>query len=169
MELVLVSGCLLGQAVRYNGSDKLCNNNILQRWVEEGRVVSVCPEVAGGLGVPRLPAEISNGLGGLNVIIGIAKVIDSASNEVTKEFVKGAEFALELAKSKNIKIAVLKEGSPSCGTNFIYDGTFAGRKVFDVGVTTALLQRAGIKVFSENQLEEANKLLKQLEIENIVS
>lgn len=165
MELVLVSACLLGEAVRYNGSDKRCNHNILQRWVEEGRIVAVCPEVAGGLGIPRLPAEIVNGVGGLNVIVGTAKVVDSGAKDVTAEFVKGAEIALKIANSKNIRIAVLKEGSPSCGTSFIYDGTFTATKISNTGVTSALLQQSGIQVFSENQLAEADKLLKYFEAE----
>lgn len=165
MELVLVSACLLGEAVRYNGGDKRCNDNILQQWVEEGRVISICPEVAGGLGIPRLPAEIVNGVGGLNVLVGAAKVINSAAKDVTAEFVKGAECALKLANSKNIRIAVLKEGSPSCGTSFIYDGTFTATKIFNLGVTAALLEQSGIQVFSENQLAEADKLIKHFETE----
>lgn len=165
MQLVLVSSCLLGEAVRYNGGDKRCNDSILQRWFKEGRLVSVCPEVAGGLGIPRLPAEISNGAGGLNVLTGVAKVVDSNANDVTTEFIKGAEYALELARLKNIKIAILKEGSPSCGTSFIYDGTFTSTKVFTLGVTATILQQSGVYVFNETQLAEAEILLKQLEAE----
>jgi uncharacterized protein YbbK (DUF523 family) len=160
MELVLVSACLLGEAVRYNGADKRCRHNILERWISQGRVVSVCPEIAGGLSVPRLPSEIVKGAGGLKVLSGNAKVFNSAAIDVTTEFIKGAEYALEIATSMNIKIAVLKEGSPSCGSSFIYDGSFTSQKVFSSGVTTAMLQKAGLKVFNETQLEEADLLLR---------
>ena len=163
MELVLVSACLVGQAVRYDGGDKLCQHNILKKWIEQKRVIIVCPEVAGGLSVPRLASEIVNGAGGLKVLAGLSKVIDSNAKDVTQEFIDGAKIALDLAKSNNIRIAILKENSPSCGTNFIYDGTFTGIKVANSGVTSALLQQSGIQVFNENQLDEADSLLKQYE------
>ncbi len=163
MESVLVSACLLGQAVRYNGGDKRCDHDILQRWLRDGRVVSVCPEVAGGLAVPRAPAEIVGGAGGQNVLAGNASVVDSTARDVSAEFVQGAECALELARAKQIRVAILKEGSPSCGTSFTYDGTFRGVKVALPGVTAARLQQAGVQVFSEAQLAEADALLKLLE------
>jgi uncharacterized protein YbbK (DUF523 family) len=163
MESVLVSACLLGTPVRYNGGDKRCDNEVLQRWFREGRPVPICPEVDGGLPIPRPPAEIDHAAGGLEVLAGAVKVIDSTGRDVSLQFVKGAEHALACAQSKNIRIAVLKEGSPSCGSSYTYDGTFTGRKVSLPGVTTALLQQAGIHVFSETQLEEADNLLSQLE------
>ncbi len=166
MESILISACLLGESVRYNGGDKRCEHQILQRWISEGRVIAVCPEVAGGLPVPRPPAEIAERAGGLRVLTGNARVRDIDGRDVSQQFVKGAEHALACAHAKGIRIAVLKEGSPSCGTNYTYDGTFTATKVSDVGVTTALLQQAGIHVFSEYQLMEADNLLKQLEAEN---
>lgn len=164
MESVLVSSCLLGQAVRYDGSDKLCRHAVLQRWIDEGRVLAVCPEIAGGLPIPRPAAEIVGGVGGLEVLAGMAKVVDSAAQNVSMEFIKGAEYALARAKSKGIRIAVLKEGSPSCGSNYIYDGTFTANTIGGLGVTAALLEKAGIQVFSEAELEKADALLKQLEM-----
>jgi uncharacterized protein YbbK (DUF523 family) len=163
MESILISACLLGTPVRYNGGDKRCDHEILQRWFREGRLVPVCPEVDGGLPVPRLPAEIDQAAVGLDVLADAAKVIDSTGRDVSTYFVKGAEHVLACARSKNIRLAVLKEGSPSCGTGYTYDGTFTGRKVFRPGVTTALLQQSGIRVFSEAQLEEADNLLRQFE------
>src|SRR5437588_1076912 len=121
MESVLVSACLLGEPVRYNGGDKRCDHEILQRWMREGRVVPVCPEVAGGLPVPRPPAEIAHGAGGLAVLTGTAKVIDGSGRDVSVHFLTGAEQALGCARTKGIRIAILKEGSPSCGTTFTYD------------------------------------------------
>lgn len=163
MESVLVSACLLGAAVRYNGGDKRSDNDILQRWMQEGRVVSVCPEVAGGLSVPRPPAEIVNGAGGEHVLAGNARVMANTNEDVTAEFVRGAEVAYQLAQSNRIRVAVLKEGSPSCGSSYTYDGTFTGARVTHPGVTTARLQEAGIHVFSEHQFAEADALLRQFD------
>jgi len=121
MHRILVSACLLGQAVRYNATDKRCDDRVLRRWLAEGRVVAVCPEVAGGLSVPQPPAEI--------------------------------------ADEHGIRLAVLKEGSPSCGSGYSYDGTFSGTRVAVPGVTAARLQQAGLRVFSELQLAEADAYL----------
>lgn len=165
MEAILISACLLGQAVRYDGGDKRSDHDILQRWMQQGRVVSVCPEVVGGLSIPRPPAEIVNGAGGVQVLAGTARVLASTAQDVTAEFIKGAQTAAELARAHGIRIAVLKEGSPSCGSSYTYDGTFTGTRVAHPGVTTALLQQAGVHVFSEHQFAEADALLQQLEAE----
>jgi uncharacterized protein YbbK (DUF523 family) len=165
MESILVSSCLLGEAVRYNGADKRCDHQVLQRWIREGRVAPVCPEVAGGLPIPRPPAKIADGAGGLKVLAGVAKVVDANGRDVSAHFAKGAEQALDLARSRNIRVAVLKEGSPSCGSSFTYDGSFTAMKTPYPGVTAALLRQAGVHVFSEAQFEEADNLLKQLEAE----
>jgi len=165
MEAILVSACLLGERVRYDGGDKRCEHPILQRWVREGRVVAVCPEVAGGLSTPRAPAEIEAGAGGTAVLRGTARVIDSSGKDVSAQFKAGAEAAVELVRSRHIRMAILKENSPSCGSSFSYDGTFSGRKVAFPGVSTARLLEAGLHVFSEDQLEQADALLKQLEAE----
>ena len=165
MESVLVSACLLGERVRYNGGDKRCNNPILQRWLQEGRVMPVCPEVLGGLPVPRLPAEIAGGAGGTEVLRETARVMDMAGVDVSAQFQQGAGQALRLAHSRRIHIAIMKEGSPSCGTGYTYNGSFTGIKVPLPGVTAACLREAGIQVFSEAQLQEADDLLKQLEAE----
>jgi uncharacterized protein YbbK (DUF523 family) len=151
--------------VRYNGGEKRSNDPILQRWLQEGRVVSVCTEALGGLPVPRLPAEIAEGAGGLKVLQGAARVMDTADRDVSAQFRQGAGHALRLAQSRRIRIAILKEGSPSCGTGYSYDGSFTGIKVPLPGVTAARLRQAGIQVFSETQLQEAADLLKQLEAE----
>ena len=163
MEKILVSACLLGEPVRYNGRDKRSDDEVLRRWIREGRVVSVCPEVAGGLPVPRLPAEIEQGKGGGRVINGAAHVISSNGDDVTQHFVAGAQHALRAAVAERIRIAVLKEGSPSCGSLFTYDGTFSGTRVETQGVTAALLAQNGVHVFNELQLAEADALLAQIE------
>ena len=99
MESVLVSACLLGEAVRHNGADKRCDHEILQRWLAEGRVVPICPEIAGGLPVPRPPAEIARRAGGAGVLAGQVKVLDINGRDVTAPFVKGAKEALARARA----------------------------------------------------------------------
>jgi uncharacterized protein YbbK (DUF523 family) len=167
MESILVSACLLGELVRYNGGAKGCDDPVLQRWLREGRVVSVCPETAGGLPVPRTPAEITGGAGGMEVLKGAARVRDAAGRDVSTQFRQGAEQALANAYSRHIRIAVLKEGSPSCGTGYTYDGSFSGKKVPKPGVSAARLREAGVHVFSEAQFAEADNLLKQMEGEHL--
>ncbi|MBX7219178.1 MAG: DUF523 domain-containing protein [Blastocatellia bacterium] len=162
MITVLVSSCLVGNPVRYNGVDVPCPSSILDAWKAENRIVPVCPEVAGGLPIPRPPAEIQGGTGA-DVLRGTASVADIAGNLVTDSFVAGAEAALALARRHNARLAVLKEKSPSCGSSLIYDGTFSGKAFPGQGVTTALLEANGIRVFSDLQLEAAAAYLHQLE------
>lgn len=162
MHRVLVSACLLGEPVRFDGGHKLGRDPVLVRWLEEGRVVPLCPEVAGGLPVPRPPAEIEGARGALSVLAGRAKVVDSNGRDVTQAFVAGAEAGLASAKASSIRVAVLEEGSPSCGSSFVYDGSFSGRRVEGPGVTTALLREAGITVFSELEWAEADAYLRAL-------
>lgn len=154
---VLVSACLLGQPVRYDGRAS-GHPDLLQRWQREGRVVPLCPEVAGGLPTPRPPAEIPGGQGGA-VLDGEARVVTVQGDDVSGEFLAGARLALELVRRHGIGVAVLKSGSPSCGNREVYDGTFSGSKVAGEGVTSALLRREGVLVFSELELEEAARAL----------
>lgn len=163
MQLVLVSACLLGSPVRYNDIHQRCDSEVLARWVAQGRVVPVCPEVSGGLLVPRPPAEITSGAGGAKVLLGQARVFDRQGQDVSNAFISGAQHVLLQAQSQNIRVAVLKEGSPSCGSGYIYDGTFSGVRVTEQGVLAALLESAGIRVFSEKQFVDANELLLRLE------
>ena len=163
MEKVLVSACLLGAKVRYHGGDAACDHPILQRWLEEGRLVAVCPERDGGLPTPRPPAEIVGPGAGDGVVHRIAIVRTAAGVAVTDQFVRGAEAALDAAKRHAIHIAVLKDGSPSCGATFVYDGTFSGTRMAGTGVTAALLESNGVRVFNEQTLEAASAWLDQLE------
>lgn len=160
---ILVSACLLGHPVRYNGQDKKTDDDHLHRWIAAGRVVSVCPEVAGGLPVPRPPAEIKGGGGGVAVLAGTAKVIARTGADVTAEFAHGADQALAKAAEHGIRVAVLKEGSPSCGSSYSYDGSFTGARVPVPGVTAARLMAAGIRVFSEHELAAADAWLRALD------
>lgn len=161
---VLVSSCLLGESVRYHGGDAVCSNDILDRWKREGRLVSVCPEVAGGLPVPRPPAEIVGG-DGHAVLKKEAYVGDGEGADVTEAFVRGAQAMLHAAIVGGARLAVLKDGSPSCATTYIHDGSFRGQRGPGQGVASALLSQAGIRVFSEGQWEEAAAYLRALESE----
>lgn len=162
MEKILVSACLAGFKVRYNGSDVPVENQIWTQWQREGRLIPLCPELSAGLPVPRLAAEIS-GDGGHAVIRGDAQVLEKEGRDVTKHFIDGANAALAMAKEHNIRIAILTDGSPSCGSTFIYDGSFLGNKKESNGVVTALLEDNGIKVFADSQIESAELYLKELE------
>ncbi len=159
---VLVSACLLGQSVRFDGRDKFTDDPRLARWREQGRVVPVCPEVAGGLPVPLRPAEIHGVGAGAWVLDGGARVVDDRGQDVTHAFVAGAQQALALVRAHSIRVAVLKARSPSCGRGAVYDGSFAGRAVAGNGVTAELLQRAGVRVFDETSIEAADRCLREL-------
>lgn len=163
IQRVLVSACLLGERVRYDGTGKSSADAILVRWIAEGRVVSLCPEVAGGLPVPRRRAEIAGGRGGGSVLAGAATVVDESGEDVTESYLAGARLALSVIRESEIGVAVLKEGSPSCGSGFVYDGTFTGRRVLEYGVTAALLREAGIAVFNELEIAAAARFLESLE------
>ncbi|WP_020590459.1 DUF523 domain-containing protein [Kiloniella laminariae] len=141
---ILVSACLLGQAVRYDGRYASRGHKQLLEWQAVGRVVTLCPEMAAGLPVPRPPAEIHQG-----------QVLSDQGENLTDTFDRGAEIALQLCQNKKITLAILKENSPSCGSSFIYDGQFSGTKVRGAGKVTELLRNHGITVFSEEQIEEA--------------
>ena len=157
---VLVSRCLLGHRVRYDGGASGPYGQ-LARWQDEGRIIALCPEVAGGLPTPRAPAEIPGGQG-LDVLNGKAPVMTSEGEDVTAAFMDGAQQALALVNRHGIRIAILKANSPSCGNVQTYDGSFSGVKVEGQGVTAALLAGAGVQVFSELQLDDAAQALARL-------
>jgi uncharacterized protein YbbK (DUF523 family) len=161
MEKVLISACLLGNPVRYNGVALIFEDLTLTHWLSERRLVPICPEVAGGLPVPRPRAEIINGDGSL-VLNGRTRVINNSGQDITNCFLAGAHKALELAGIYKIKLAVFKEGSPSCGSGHVYDGSFSGIKKPGKGVAAALLEKNGIRVFSEREISEAKEYLKTL-------
>ncbi len=163
---VLVSRCLLGEPVRYDGEANPVEGSVLERWRREGRVVPVCPEVVGGLQIPRPPAEIESGEGvdGADVLAGEARVLTESGEDVTEAFVAGARRALFEALESEARVAVLKEGSPSCGSGRIYDGNFDG-EVRDGGrgVTAALLEAYDVAVYSEDEVEQADEHLRRLD------
>ncbi|QCI98568.1 DUF523 domain-containing protein [Agrobacterium larrymoorei] len=155
---ILISACLLGHAVRYDGKGKPLAHPAIERWREEGRLVTICPEMAGGMPVPRPPAEIENGASGLDVLEGRARVLEVTGADVTAEFIAGARKALAFAQEHSCAYALLIDGSPSCGSTAIYDGTFSGAKHAGNGVTAALLSQAGIAVFSHKDVDALDAL-----------
>lgn len=161
MDKILVSRCLLGHAVRYDGGAH-GPIDLLLRWQAEGRVVALCPEVEGGLPTPRPPAEIAGGQGA-DVLDGAVAVRSIEGEDVSAAFLAGAAAALALVRAHGIRIAVLKARSPSCGNRENYDGSFSGRRVAGEGVTAALLRRNGVQVFSEEELGAAERALHALE------
>ncbi|MGV3467446.1 MAG: DUF523 domain-containing protein [Heyndrickxia sp.] len=149
--MILVSSCLAGLKVRYNGTHKL--NNEITKLVEENKAITICPELLGGFSIPREPAEIIGG-NGEDVLDGKAKVIEKSGTDVTELYIKGAYATLKKALEINATIVVLKENSPSCGSLKIYNGAFIGKEIDGMGVTSALLKRNGLRVISEEQFAE---------------
>ncbi|MFE8070304.1 DUF523 domain-containing protein [Marinobacteraceae bacterium S3BR75-40.1] len=164
MKRILISACLRGEAVRYDGRGALQEHPLLRQWEAEGRLVRICPEMAGGLPTPRPPAEVE-GADGRRVLAGEARVITRDGEDVTGAFRAGAEAALELARRRNCVVAILTEKSPSCGSSETYDGSFQGRRVAGEGVTAALLRQHGIRVFNQHQLEEVAHALAAMDQE----
>ncbi|CAG9272074.1 conserved hypothetical protein [Paraburkholderia caribensis] len=159
MKRILVSACLAGLPVRYDGSAKSLAGALMQTWRDEGRLVVVCPEVAAGFGTPRRPAEIQLRRNGRDVLDGTAHIRDDVGADVTALFIDGARHALQQALAHGCRYALLADGSPSCGSSFIHDGTFSGVAHDASGVTAALLERHGIRVFAPDGIDELAALI----------
>ncbi|ASE34914.1 DUF523 domain-containing protein [Mammaliicoccus sciuri] len=144
--MIVISACLVGEKVRYDGNHKL--DLFYKNLIDEKKAISICPEILGGLQVPREPAEIIGG-DGYDVWNDQAKVMTVAGRDVTIQFKEGAKRALSIIKDLNADTVILKSDSPSCGSTVIYDGTFTGNKKEGVGVTTALFTLNGINVYDE--------------------
>ena len=142
---ILISACLLGVNCRYDGGNSRDENAISLHQSDE--LIPVCPEETGGLPTPRPAVEIVGGDGN-DVLDGKARVLTADGVDKTEEFLKGAQFALELAQSQSATSVILKSKSPSCGCGEIYDGSFSRTLISGDGVTTALLKRHGIEVIS---------------------
>ncbi len=137
---IICSACLLGIACRYDGKSK-SNRKVIELLKKE-ILIPVCPEQLGGLTTPREPAEQRNG-----------KVITASGKDITKYFQKGTKEVLKIAKMFGAKEAILKQRSPSCGNGQIYDGTFSKKVIKGDGITARLLKKNGIKVLSEEDLQ----------------
>lgn len=144
MEKILISACLVGDKTRYDGHGNYTPKT--KDLLEKYELVPFCPEVEGGLNIPRIPSERMKD-----------RVVNQEGKDVTKYYEKGAELALNICKYLDIKIAILKEGSPSCGVHQINDGTFTHKKIKGRGFTTELLEKNGIKVYNEEEIDELLK------------
>jgi len=139
-EKIIVSACLVGQRCRFDG--KLKKSPRLADYIKDCQVLAICPEVKGGLSVPRPKAFIDSGTG-KDVLEGKAEVINEKGQVVTKNFIIGAQKTLDLALANNVKKAILKSKSPSCGFGRVYN---SDRLVKGNGVTAELLLKHGIEV-----------------------
>jgi uncharacterized protein YbbK (DUF523 family) len=158
---VLVSSCLLGEDVRFDGNNSsiamgssftFAQKEIFMDILCDNEIFSFCPEVSGGLGTPRLPAELVSADKPF-------KVETNNEEDVTIPFLIGAKNALDTCNDEDIKVALLKSKSPSCGNIEIYDGTFSNTLVEGQGLTAKLLDQNGIKVFNETQLEDLKEFI----------
>ncbi|WCF07696.1 DUF523 domain-containing protein [Paenibacillus thiaminolyticus] len=149
--MIIVSACLAGLDVRYDGTHRLDHH--IAKLVDEGKAITACPELLGGFATPREPAEIIGG-DGEDVLDGKAQVIERSGRDVTAMYVEGARETLRQAQAMKATLVVLKEYSPSCGSSMIYNGEFAGKAKAGLGVTAALLRRHGIEVISEEQFAD---------------
>lgn len=138
---LIISACLCGLPCRYDG--KACLVPALAALYESGEALAVCPEAEGGLPAPRPPCELRNG-----------RSLTKDGADCTEAFVAGAERVLAMAREHGITRAILKEKSPSCGSSFIYDGTFSGRVIRGQGLAAALLARHGFELASEENFQD---------------
>lgn len=158
---VLVSACLLGAPVRYDRKAQTLHSDILHRWLSNGYVVPLCPEMAAGMPAPREPAEIAPGYTADDVLEGSGRVLTVSGKDVTAEYLKGAQIALDVANSRKCDYALLTDKSPSCGSSLIYSGRHDGRTRVGHGLVTALLRQHGIQVFAQAQVHELDAILKR--------
>ena len=141
MKNILVSACLLGEPCRYDGKSKPCERVIALKGTYN--LIPICPEVMGGLPTPRTPSEICG-----------ERVLMKDGRDVTENYNRGAQKALEIARENACTVAILKEKSPSCGSGLIHNGSFDGGLVEGNGITTQLLKQNGIRVLGESEITE---------------
>lgn len=137
---ILISSCLLGNNCKWNGRSNA--RELIMSIKDKVEFIPVCSEVLGGLPIPRIPSEIVGD-----------KVINEINLDVTNHFLEGAEKVLQIAKDNNVKYAIFKERSPSCGVHQIYNGKFERTATEGKGITTRLLEKNGIRVYSDEEIE----------------
>ncbi|MBT4792942.1 MAG: DUF523 domain-containing protein [Halobacteriovoraceae bacterium] len=145
MKKIIISKCLLGEKVRYDGGHCSLRGDYLARLKNKYELIPICPEVASGLGTPRDPIEFTDG-----------DIVSLAGENITAKFNPVMEELEHIIKRDKIKMAIMKEKSPSCGVNYIYDGTFSGKITEGSGLITSLFKRLGVEVYSE---EDVAKIL----------
>ena len=150
-EKLLISACLVGENVKYDGTNNLIDE--LDKLKEHFELQFICPEVQGGLTIPRMPCEITS--------FAPLKIQNEFGIDLKDHFLDGSKIALDLAQRLNIKYALLKSKSPSCGNDKIYDGTFSGTLIDAMGVAAKTLNDHGVKVFNENQIGKLYELIEK--------
>jgi uncharacterized protein YbbK (DUF523 family) len=137
--MYIISACLVGENCKYDGGNNY-NESVCQ-FTKEHNCIMICPEMDGGLGAPRPPAEQVGD-----------RVINQEGEDVTRAFRRGAEKSLEksLAEAERlgepVEGAILRANSPTCGCGTIYDGTFSGILTEGDGIFARLLKERGIPV-----------------------
>lgn len=147
---LLVSKCLLGENVRYDGGNCLMSKHQLESLLESFNFIHICPEVMAGMTIPRIPIELVQD-----------RVLTRDNTDVTEVFPHVLKKIKNLVQEKNITYALLKDFSPSCGSENVYDGSFSGRTIKGEGIVSKYLREAGVEVYHENNFE---KLLKKLSV-----
>ena len=149
---ILISRCLLGFPCRYDGKayKKESLLELVNTYKNVHNFIAVCPEVESGMEVPRLPCEIVGD-----------RVLNSNGEDKTLYFKQGAKIAYDRAKESNVKLAILKSNSPSCGVRYVYDGTFSNKIVPGNGISVRELIKLGVLVVTENDLDIINEFLKE--------
>lgn len=153
MDRILVSACLIGWPVRWDGAAKTAHHPLLAQWADEGRLVPLCPETMAGMATPRPAAEIVPDASAADVLEGRAAIRDANGGDHTQAFREGARIAVSTARVRAARFALLTDGSPSCGSQLIADGSFSGRKRLGEGVAARALRDAGVEVFSLDEIE----------------
>lgn len=143
METLLISACLAGFECKYCGGSNKLPEEVLEKLKAGYRLITACPETAGGLPTPREPSEIRG-----------ERVVSRVGDDVTAQYIKGAELSLWLCRKYGCKKALMKEQSPSCGSGIIYDGSFSSKLVSGYGVAAAMLKEHGVQVLGESRVDE---------------
>lgn len=147
-----VSACLLGNRVRYDGKEK--GSPEIMNLLAGHQVWLLCPEVTGGLPVPRHPSERQGG-----------RVVNRAGEDVTEAYLDGSRVCLSVLKKNGIRAAVLKAKSPACGIHAVYDGSFAGRLKEGMGTFAEMCAAEGIRLFDETETEALRRFLEEEDAE----
>ena len=137
---ILVSACLLGENCKYNGGNNYCA--AVAEFVKDKEILPVCPEMMAGMGCPRTPIEIVDGV-----------LIDCNGNNVDTAMRQAVAQAMELAAGEEIQCAILQSRSPTCGVNQIYDGSFSGKLISGSGIFAQALKDAGYEVMDAEDLQ----------------
>jgi uncharacterized protein YbbK (DUF523 family) len=149
MNKILVSACLLGENCTYKGGNN--RNPAVEEYVSRYEYILFCPEVVGGMPIPRPPCELPRGRAD-TVLAGTEKIFDRNGQDVSQQVLIGAEQACALCRQHHIRVAVLREGSPSCGVHRVHDGSFSGRVIPGSGITATRLRQEGVTVISEEDI-----------------